>query len=292
VTARAIGAEEPPPPPPLDGDGDATGADGELTPATSMAIEDGTLGRPEPSSAPARLRVRERQVDPELARVQAIEAASTAGVLSMITSPLAVAAGGSIASGFDDLDLTGGFIDAGGAGAPAGSFGHGRSGAGLGCGGVDGRPCEGIRAGSYASIGPAGRPGYDGPFGNGPGGGPGPRRWNPKGPTVSLSPPVACTADDPCIDKELIRRYMKRNLAKISYCYEKELLARPALEGTVTVNFLLSANGAVTESRATGVDAAVSSCIAGVVGAIKFPRVGDTGVFPIRYPFQLRPTGR
>jgi hypothetical protein len=109
---------------------------------------------------------------------------------------------------------------------------------------------------------------------------------------VKLSPPIACTQDNPCLDKEIIRRYVKRNIEKITYCYEKELLAQPGLEGTVTVNFTLNGNGRVIDSKASGVDPTVSSCIAEVVSTIRFPKVGDDGIYPIKYPFQLRPSGR
>jgi hypothetical protein len=68
-------------------------------------------------------------------------------------------------------------------------------------------------------------------------------------------------------------------------------LAKPGLEGTVTVNFTLNGNGRVIQSTASGVDAAVSSCIAEVIANVAFPKVGGTGIYPIKYPFQLRPRG-
>jgi hypothetical protein len=190
-----------------------------------------------------------------------------------------------------DIDITGGIIDGGGTGAPAGSFGWGIRGQGLGCGTPDGKNCEGQRVGPYATIGWEGRD-YAGPFSQRPGqpGRPGDRVA--KAPPVKLGPPVACTQDAPCLDKEIIRRYVKRNIQKITYCYETQLLANPGLEGTVMVNFTLNGNGRVIDSNASGVDPAVSSCIASVVSNIRFPKVGDDGIYPIKYPFQLRPTGR
>jgi hypothetical protein len=44
-------------------------------------------------------------------------------------------------------------------------------------------------------------------------------------------------------------------------------------------------------SSATGVDADVARCVAGVVANIQFPRLADDGVFEITYPFVMRPTG-
>ncbi|MBZ0234033.1 MAG: AgmX/PglI C-terminal domain-containing protein, partial [Deltaproteobacteria bacterium] len=270
-----------------DDDGDNGGKG---SPLVAMALETGTLGKDEPNPTPGKLQVKNRHLQEQLARQEAIEAASTAGVLAAMTSPIKVYEGGSIASGFDDIDITGGIIDGGGTGAPAGSFGWGIKGQGLGCGTPDGKNCEGVHAGPYATIGWEGRD-YAGPFSQRPGRpGGGPDRVA-KVPTVKLSPPVACTQDNPCLDKEIIRRYVKRNIEKITYCYEKELLANPGLEGTVTVNFTLNGNGRVMQSTATGVDPTVSGCIAEVVSNIRFPKVGDDGIYPIKYPFQLRPTG-
>ncbi len=48
-------------------------------------------------------------------------------------------------------------------------------------------------------------------------------------PTVAIGQPNA-QGD---LDKAIIRRYIKRNQQKIQYCYEKELLAKPNLSGTV-----------------------------------------------------------
>ncbi len=290
VMARLNSFEDPPPVATEAGD-DQGDHGGSASEQVAMSLEDGTLGTDRPNPTPAKLKVTNRGVDPQLARQMAIEAASTAGVLSAMNSPIRVYQGGDIASGFDDIDITGGIIDGGGHGAPAGSFGWGVRGQGLGCGTPDGKNCEGVRAGPFATIGWEGRD-FGGPFSQRPGTPGGPRRHVAAVPPVKLGPPVACTQDSPCLDKEIIRRYVKRNLAKITYCYEKELLATPGLEGTVTVNFTLSGNGRVMESNASGVSPAVSSCIAGVVSTIRFPKVGDDGIYPIKYPFQLRPSGR
>ncbi len=256
----------------------------------SMALTTGALGKDEPNPTPGKLSVKNRDLNAQLARREAIEAAATAGVLAAMSSPIRIYEGGSIASGFEDIDITGGIIDGGGTGSPTGTFGTGVKGDGFGCGTPDGKNCDGIHAGPYATSGWEGRD-YAGPFSRRPGGPGRPGDRVAKVPPVKLGPPVACTADTPCLDKEIIRRYVKRNIEKISYCYEKELLANPSLEGTVTVNFTLNGNGRVIQSNASGVDATVSSCIASVVSNIKFPKVGDDGIYPIKYPFQLRPTG-
>jgi hypothetical protein len=291
IAVKINGHDEPIPPPVDSGEDGEDGENGRTSEVSMASIEDGTLGTDQPNPTPAKLKVVNRNVDPQLARRMAIEAATSAGVLGAINSPIAVFEGGSIASGFDDIDITGGIIDGGGTGAPAGSFGWGIKGNGIGCGTFDGKNCGGINAGPYATVGWTGD-NYGGPLNLRPGrpGRPGDRVA--KVPTVKLNPPITCTEDAPCLDKEIIRRYVKRNIEKITYCYEKELLANPGLEGTVTVNFILSGNGRVMKSEASGVDATVSSCIAGVVSNIQFPKVGDAGIYPIKYPFTLRPSGR
>jgi hypothetical protein len=279
-------------PEPTTDDSDDVGENGGMASTiVSMALENGTLGHDQPNPNPAKLRVKDRGLTDQMARKAALEAASSAGVLAAMTSPIAVYQGGDLSDGLDDLDITGGIIDGDGTGAPMGSFGWGIKGQGLGCGTPDGKNCSGQHVGPYATIGWEGRD-YAGPFSQRPGrpGRPGDRVA--KVPTVKLSPPIACTQDAPCLDKEIIRRYVKRNIEKITYCYEKELLAQPGLEGTVMVNFTLNGNGRVIDSKASGVDPTVSSCIAQVVSGIHFPKVGDDGIYPIKYPFQLRPSGR
>ncbi|HUQ01367.1 MAG TPA: AgmX/PglI C-terminal domain-containing protein [Kofleriaceae bacterium] len=292
VMAHLNSNEDPNPEETKPDDSDDVGENGGMASTiVSMALEDGTLGHDQPNPNPAKLRVKDRGLNEELARKAALEAASSAGVLAAMTSPISVYQGGDISDGLDDLDITGGIIDGDGTGAPMGSFGWGVKGQGLGCGTPDGKNCSGQHVGPYATIGWEGRD-YAGPFSQRPGrpGRPGDRVA--KVPTVKLSPPIACTQDAPCLDKEIIRRYVKRNIEKITYCYEKELLAQPGLEGTVMVNFTLNGNGRVIDSKASGVDPTVSSCIAEVVSSIHFPKVGDDGIYPIKYPFQLRPSGR
>ncbi len=288
VVARLVSSDDPVPAEVEPGDASDPGASGAASTVVTMALTDGTLGTDQPNPNPAKLQVKDRGLTAQLAREQAIQMASESGVLSAIDSPIAVYEGGSIASGFDDLDITGGLFDGGGTGAPAGSFGWGVRGMDQGCGRTDGKPCAGVKAGPYATVGFIGdkdalnlkdRPGTD-----------------RDGKHKAIVPPVKpgmpeCVAET-CLDRDMIRRYVSRNLEKITYCYEKELLAQPGLEGTVTALFTLDGNGSVIDSRASGVDRNVSSCVAMVMSNIKFPKVGPAGIYPIKYPFKLRPSGR
>jgi Ca-activated chloride channel family protein len=91
------------------------------------------------------------------------------------------------------------------------------------------------------------------------------------------------------LDKSIIKRYVKRHLEKITYCYEKELLAKPTLDGTVVAQFLVGADGKVLSSTASGVDEKVASCIADVIKAIDFPAATGGIKVEVNYPFTLHP---
>ncbi len=87
------------------------------------------------------------------------------------------------------------------------------------------------------------------------------------------------------LDKSIIRRYVKRQIPKITYCYERELQGKPHLDGTVTVQFVVGPDGKVLSSVASGLDEKVASCVADVIKAVDFPAATDGGRVQINYPF-------
>lgn len=91
------------------------------------------------------------------------------------------------------------------------------------------------------------------------------------------------------LDKALIRRVVKANLAKVSSCYEKGLAINADLSGTVMVQFVIAPTGAVSSSSATGVDAEVASCVAAAVKAFEFPKPKGGGQVQVNYPFTMQP---
>ncbi|MBL9020445.1 MAG: AgmX/PglI C-terminal domain-containing protein [Myxococcales bacterium] len=93
------------------------------------------------------------------------------------------------------------------------------------------------------------------------------------------------------LDKAIIRRYVKRNIQKIQYCYEKQLLASPELSGTVTTQFFIAPNGTVATAAASGVHPGVARCVADVIKRIEFPRPKGGGGVQVNYPFTFRPSG-
>ncbi len=93
------------------------------------------------------------------------------------------------------------------------------------------------------------------------------------------------------LDKAIIRRYIKRNIQRITYCYEKELLATPDLSGTVSTQFFIRPDGKVAQAAASGVSPRVASCVAGVIRNIEFPKPKGGGGVQVNYPFTMRPSG-
>jgi hypothetical protein len=154
----------------------------------------------------------------------------------------------------------------------AGGWGYGRS--GLGPSGGTGWGTIGTGRYGPSTIG-------TGTGTSGPGGS---ARSAATVPQVSIGQPSA-NGD---LDKNIIRRFIKRNLPKITYCYEKQLLVKPDLEGTVTTQFFISPNGSVASSNATGVDPEVASCVAAVIKDIEFPKPKGGGGVQVNYPFSFR----
>ncbi len=194
--------------------------------------------------------------DPKLARQQAIEAARTAGIIGSTALEeggafASLTGTGDISSGFDDSNIYGGLLGSDDGGTGWGTIGTGRYGT--------------IGHGSGTSSGMRGR--------------------RSSVPTVSIGQPNA-QGD---LDKAIIRRYIKRNIQKIQYCYEKELLAKSNLSGTVQTQFLINPDGTVKSATGNGVDTEVASCVASVIKAIQFPKPKGGGSVQVNYPFIFRP---
>lgn len=232
---------------------------------------------------------------------QAIEQARTAGILG---SAAAIASSvGHLTStadfnaGFDKLDVQAPLY--GGTGEARGNFGLGRSGlfTSAGCGGGT---CDGIiGVGRYGTISNGQSVGdhWGGHNAGAAGGWPerGPRRRNTTL-VVPCAGPHPCVIGDGGLDKAVVRRYIRRELAKIQYCYEKELLANATISGVLDVHFLIQVDGRVSTVETSGVSPAVSSCVAEVIQKIEFPaqRAGipdRRAVTDVRYPFELRTAG-
>lgn len=283
VSSRS-GAEEVLPPEQQIAEGGGGGEEAANAKA-AMSLE-GKAGTDKSQNIDSHIRIKNNNVEPQLARNEQIERARHEGILGstylangdFFTS---LDATGNLSSGFDSTNVWGDLYGADGEGI--GTFGYGRSGWGRG-GGCTVGPCGIIGTGdgyNKIGLGKYGDKGYAGPWG----GTPGINRHVPKVPVVVGRPETGGS-----YDKSLIRRYIRRNIDKIAYCYEKQLLAKPTLAGTVNVSFYIQPDGTVKSASGKGVDAEVSSCVADIVSAIEFPKPPDGGVVQVNYPFTFRPT--
>jgi hypothetical protein len=273
------------PPPPEPEEQEDNGEDESGGTGTAMALEEGKMGKKESDRAEGQYKMEKTQEQEQLARQAAIEAARSAGVLGSTALQqggafASLTGTGDVSSGFDDVNIYGGLLG-NEAGEMNGGFGFGRSGFGPGGGGTGWGT---IGTGRYGTIGHGSGTGS----GYGVGGGRGGMRGRTSAvPQVRIGQPNA-VGD---LDKAIIRRYIKRNISKITYCYEKQLLAKPGLAGTVSTQFFITPNGTVASSNANGVDGEVASCVAGVIKAIEFPKPKGGGGVQVNYPFTFRPTG-
>jgi len=96
------------------------------------------------------------------------------------------------------------------------------------------------------------------------------------------------------LNREIIRRIVRRHINELRFCYERELQARPDLSGRVVIQFTIAATGQVVASvvqQSTLRHAAVEGCIALAVRRWLFPRPSDGGIVIVSYPFVLSAVG-
>ena len=91
------------------------------------------------------------------------------------------------------------------------------------------------------------------------------------------------------LDKAIIRRYIRRSMPRIRFCYEKQLQVDPNLRGTITVQFIINPVGQVLRSVGSGFDKKVADCVAAAIQAIQFPKPKGAGLVMVRYPFHFTP---
>jgi outer membrane biosynthesis protein TonB len=93
------------------------------------------------------------------------------------------------------------------------------------------------------------------------------------------------------LDKDVIRRVIRRSMPKIKLCYEASLEKSPNLAGKVVVDFTIGLDGKVTNSEATsGIQSGMDSCVAQSIARLYFPAPqGDTEVRVV-YPFTFEPS--
>ena len=96
------------------------------------------------------------------------------------------------------------------------------------------------------------------------------------------------------LDKEIIRRIIRRHINEVKYCYEQELTKKPDLGGRIMVQFTIAASGQVIASvlqNSTMGNARVENCTVQAVRRWEFPKPLGGGIVIVSYPFVLTPAG-
>ena len=167
----------------------------------------------------------------------------------------------------------------------------------------NGKPGKGGRTGGDGlDVGPAGGPRggngrKDGPVGEHKGGGEldtggnrdsvciGSGCGGAGGTPISLTLPPSPPPDGPTLDKEDVDRVMRRSAGLFRQCYQRALDRSGPISGTLTVRFVIDAEGKVTSSRGSGGSLGgtdVSSCVTSKITLLRFPARGGAIV---NYPF-------
>lgn len=221
--------------------------------------------------------------DPHLAKKLAEEQAKNAGILGVLKmaegSHLASIFGRDTAAGSDAENVLGGLIG-NQIGEAYGVGGLGLVGTGTGGGGTG----EGtIGLGNFGTIGKGGGGGNGSGYGRGAGGLGGRRARAP-----DVIPGQANVRGS--LDKEIIRRIIRRHINEVKYCYETELTKKADLSGRVSVQFTIAATGQVIASvlqSSTMGNLRVENCVVQAVRRWEFPKPLGGGIVIVSYPFNF-----
>jgi TonB family protein len=96
------------------------------------------------------------------------------------------------------------------------------------------------------------------------------------------------------LDKEIIRRIVRRHLNEVKYCYDQALARQPKLDGRLVAQFTIAGSGqvlaSVVQSSTLG-SPAVEMCVANAIKRWQFPAPEKGGLAIVSYPFQFSPAG-
>ena len=94
------------------------------------------------------------------------------------------------------------------------------------------------------------------------------------------------------LDRDVIRRVVRRHIDEVRGCYNPGLARDPSLAGRVALQFTIGPTGSVTTAvvkSSTLSDAAVGECIARAMMRWTFPAPEGGGNVVVTYPFVLEP---
>jgi TonB family protein len=144
---------------------------------------------------------------------------------------------------------------------------------------------DGIGLGSIGTIGRGAGTGTGAGYGSGSG------RLDRSPSRVQVQPGE--TAVVGALDKDIIRRVVQRHMNRFRYCYERQLVTNPNLQGKVLVRFVISTTGAVSSAQDAGStlpDEAVKACVLRTYQSMQFPAPSG-GIVVVTYPIVFHPGG-
>jgi TonB family protein len=225
--------------------------------------------------------------DPHLAKKLAEENAKTAGILGVLRtaegSHLASIWGRETAVGSDSANVLGGLVGTE-IGEAYGVNALGLVGTGSGGGGTG---ADTLGLATWGTFGKGGGGGDKAGYGRGAGGLAGRRARGPE-----IVPGQATVRGS--LDKEIIRRIIRRHVNEVKFCYESELTKKASLSGRISVQFTIAGTGQVIASvlqSSTMENLRVESCVVQAVRRWEFPRPQGGGIVIVSYPFNFTAGG-
>lgn len=105
---------------------------------------------------------------------------------------------------------------------------------------------------------------------------------------LGKAPPGSKLVGSGSLEPSQIRAVIQRNLSAIRYCYERELVSDPKLEGKLVVHFTVGQAGSVVTadeaSDAPFPSAKVTGCVLSRFKAMVFPKPLGGGTVSVKYP--------
>ncbi len=93
------------------------------------------------------------------------------------------------------------------------------------------------------------------------------------------------------VDRSAIEKEIKKHLAQIRYCYQKELNKNPALYGKIVIKFVIAKDGSVSSAKVnttTMNNPIVENCICQRFMRFQFPEPRGGGIAIVSYPFVFK----
>jgi hypothetical protein len=131
-----------------------------------------------------------------------------------------------------------------------------------------------VVVGWFAQVSPGAGPGHGGPID---------RRAVID---LKLADPIVKSAGGK-VDKMIVKRYLRRELTKFRYCYEKSLVVNPEVRGTLSIRFTVLPDGRLTGVRVEGIANDVANCVAAFVRRMQLPKLPEEA--EVRAKIQLKP---